>query len=54
MSSVPEPTPIFQVIHVDNLRSCLRRGGLHGPNHTPDDGLGYKPIHNRDIQQERC
>lgn len=50
---VPNPTPIYRFIHVDNLHFCLRRGGLHAPNHTPDDGLVYRTIHNVDIQNQR-
>lgn len=50
---VPQPTPIYRFIHLDNLHVCLRRGGLHAPNHTPDDGLTYRTIHNVDIQRER-
>lgn len=51
--SVPVPTPIFRFMHVDNLAVCLRRGALHAPNHTPNDGLSYRTIHNADIQQQR-
>ncbi len=50
---VPTPTPIYRFIHIDNLYLCLRRGGLHAPNHTPDDGLVYQTIHNIDIQNQR-
>ena len=50
---VPVPTPIYRVIHIDNLSLCLERGGLHAPNHTPDDGLTYKTIHRDDIQEGR-
>jgi len=50
---VPNPTPIYRFLHVDNLEVVLRRGGLHAPNHSHDDGLCYKTIHNRDIQDER-
>lgn len=53
MSSPPNPTPILRFIHVDNLELCLRRGGLHAPNHTPNDGLTYRTIHNVDIQAKR-
>ncbi|MBM4285654.1 MAG: DUF4433 domain-containing protein [Deltaproteobacteria bacterium] len=49
----PNPTPIYRFIHVDNLHICLRRGGLHAPNHTPDNGLVDKTIHNVDIQNRR-
>lgn len=51
--TVPIPTPIYRFLHVDNLTTCLRRGALHAPNHTPQDGLPYKTIHNVDIQQQR-
>ena len=50
---VPEPTPIYRITHVDNLGLCLRRGSLHAPEHTPDDGLVYRTIHDVDIQQKR-
>ena len=50
---VPAPTPIYRFIHVDNLEVVLRRGGLHAPNHVHNDGLCYKTIHNRDIQDKR-
>ena len=49
----PIPTPIYRLVHVDNLDVLLRRGGLHAPNHTPNDGLSYRTIHNVDIQAER-
>jgi len=38
---------------VDNLPVILQRGGLHGPNHVPNDGLIYRTIHNVDIQNVR-
>jgi len=50
---VPDPTPIYRFIHVDSLQVLLKRQGLHAPNHTPEDGLPYRTIHNVDIQKER-
>jgi hypothetical protein len=41
------------MVHVDNLDTILRRGGMHGTNHVPDDGYPYRTIHNVDIQNER-
>jgi hypothetical protein len=38
---------------MDNLHIYLQRGGLHAPNHTPQDGLVYRTIHNVDIQRDR-
>ena len=49
----PSPTPIYRLIHIDNLNVCLQRGGLHAPNFIPNDGLSYKTIHNIDIQNQR-
>ena len=47
------PTPILRIIHLDNLRICLRHGRIYAPNHTPKDEFVYRTIHNTDIQQER-
>jgi hypothetical protein len=50
---IPVPTPIYRIIHVDNLETCLRRGALCAPNHAPADRLPYRTIHNADIQNVR-
>lgn len=49
----PIPTPIFRMLHIDNLPVVLQRGGMHASNQIPADGLPYKTIHNLDIQNER-
>ncbi|MEW6033605.1 MAG: DUF4433 domain-containing protein [Chloroflexota bacterium] len=49
----PHPTPIYRLIHVENLAVCLKRKGMHAPKHVPADGLSYRTIHNVDIQNER-
>jgi hypothetical protein len=51
--TVPNPTPIFRFIHIDNLRGYLDRGGLCAPNHCPNDGQLYRTIHNEEVQNER-
>ncbi|MCP4689192.1 MAG: DUF4433 domain-containing protein [Desulfobacterales bacterium] len=51
--NIPDPTPIYRMIHVDNLPVCLQRGGFHAPNYTPDDDLSYRAIHNIEIQKTR-
>jgi len=51
--AMPVPTPIYRIIHVDNLETCLRRGAICAPNYTPADGLPYRTIHNADIQNVR-
>lgn len=50
---VPNPTPLFRILHKDNLPVLLARGGLHSPNHTPNDGLVYRTIHNTNVQASR-
>jgi len=49
----PIPTPIFRLVHIDNLRLLLLRGGLHAPNHAPVDGDAYRTIHRQDVQGKR-
>jgi hypothetical protein len=49
----PQPTPIYRILHIDNLPAILQRGGLHAPNFTPDDGFVYRAIHNTDVQAAR-
>jgi len=49
----PLPTPVLRFVHVDNLDLLLRRGALHAPNHTPQDGLVYRTIHSVAVQQSR-
>lgn len=51
--NTPTPTQILRFLHVDNLHICLERGGMHAPNHTPDDGLIYRTIHNVEVQAKR-
>jgi hypothetical protein len=51
--TVPVPTPIYRLVHFDNLSTILRRGALHSPHHSPKDRLPYRTIHNISIQQVR-
>jgi hypothetical protein len=53
MMPIPRPTPIYRLIHLDNLSVCLERGGMYAPNHTPKDGRVYRTIHDIEIQQVR-
>ena len=50
---IPNPAPIYRILHIDNLSVCLNRRGIYAPNFTPDDGLNYRTIHNEDIQNHR-
>ena len=49
----PVPTPIYRLVHVNNLDTLLSRNALHAPNFTPEDGLPYKTIHNIGVQANR-
>jgi hypothetical protein len=51
--NIPRPTPIYRIVHLDNLQTLLERGGLHAPNRQPNDGRPYRVIHNADIQEAR-
>ncbi|MCD6308641.1 MAG: DUF4433 domain-containing protein [Candidatus Latescibacteria bacterium] len=51
--TMPVPTPIYRIMHIDNLPTCLKRGALHATNHVPGDGLPYRTIHNVSIQKLR-
>lgn len=48
------PTPILRFTHVDNLDTIIRRGGIHAPNHVPDDGLTYRFCHSDEVQSARA
>lgn len=50
----PNPTPILRFTHVDNLDTIIRRGGLHAPNHVPEDGLPYRFCHSAEVQSARA
>lgn len=47
---IPDPIWLYRFIHLDNLELLLRRGGLHAPNSTPEDGLVYRTIHDETVQ----
>ena len=53
MSAAPQPTPIYRLIHVDNLAALLLLGRLHAPLHVPVDGSAYRTIHNVEVQTNR-
>jgi hypothetical protein len=50
---VPCPTPVYRLLHIDNLAVILECGGMHAPNHPPEAGCDYRVIHNVDIQKLR-
>lgn len=50
---VPTPTPIYRIIHIDNLHIYLRRNRLHAPNFMPSDGLVWKRIEDETVQAKR-
>jgi len=50
---VPTPTPIYRIVHIDNLSTLLARGELHAANHAPQDGRPYAGIHATRTQADR-
>lgn len=51
--AVPKPTPIFRLIHIDNLHIYLDRDCMHAPRHWPDDGHVWKANHDAEVQGKR-
>lgn len=49
----PLPTPIYRLLHIDNLPMILRCGGLHAPNFSPAGELPYRTIHSEEVQASR-
>jgi hypothetical protein len=47
------PTAIYRLLHIDNLSVILDCGGMHAPNHPPEEDCDYRAIHNVDIQKIR-
>lgn len=50
----PNPTPILRFTHIDNLDTIIRRGGLHAPNHVPNDRLPYRFCHDAEVHGARA
>lgn len=50
---IPRPTPIYRLLHIDNLAVILDCGGMHAPNNPSEDVCNYRVIHNVDIQNTR-
>jgi len=52
--TVPIPTPIYRITHVDNLQdNILPRDSIYAPNFAPHDGRKYTAIHYQHIQSRR-
>ncbi len=51
---VPEPTPIYRVVHMRNLPIYLAREAMHSPNHWPGDGLVWRTNHDEKVQSKRA
>ena len=50
---VPNPTPIYRIIHIHNLDTLLQREEIHAPSACPNDGLPYTGIHASQTQLDR-
>jgi hypothetical protein len=49
----PDPTPIYRIVHIDNLPTIIARGALHAPSSVPNDGLPWISIHATSVQADR-
>ena len=52
--SVPDPTPIYHLTHVDNLGSVIQCGGLLSHNAKLQRGIGHRNIAHDTIQDRRA
>ena len=52
--SPPNPTPIYRLVHVDNLAWILQRGCLDAPNHTAPGAPPYHSIAHANSQGRRA
>lgn len=50
---VPTPTPIYRIIHIDNLPVYLTLNRLHAPNHMPAGAPVWKKIEDETVQAKR-
>ncbi|MEW6113501.1 MAG: DUF4433 domain-containing protein [Thermodesulfobacteriota bacterium] len=48
----PIPTPIYRIVHRDNLAGFCQCGLLHSHNHAPAE-VQYHAIHDEDVQANR-
>lgn len=51
--TMPRPTPVYRLMHIDNLPMVLEQGGMHAPIFSMEAGHGYRAIHNMEIQEIR-
>lgn len=48
-----DSTPIYRILHIDNLPTLLARGRIHAPSQVPADGLVWRSIHAKETQEDR-
>jgi hypothetical protein len=53
VSRIPIPTPIYRIVHIDNLATIMARGQIHAPSHIPVDGRPWRSIHDVATQTAR-
>ena len=51
--TIPVPTDIYHITHIDNLASIVRSGGLRSHNKMLADGSPHQSIAHQDIQDYR-
>ncbi|MEM1165516.1 MAG: DUF4433 domain-containing protein [Planctomycetota bacterium] len=53
-STVPHPTPIFRIVHIENLPTLIQRAHIHAPSCVPPDGLPWRGVHAAETQASRA
>ncbi len=52
--TVPDPTPIYHITHIDNLRLIIQHSGLLSHNLKIERGIGHQDISHDNIQDRRA
>ncbi|MCC6322729.1 MAG: DUF4433 domain-containing protein [Phycisphaerales bacterium] len=50
---VPNPTPIYRIVHIENLATLAARDMIHAPSRVPADGRAWRGIHATETQADR-
>ena len=52
--TVPDPTPIYHITHIDNLRSIIQHSAILSHNLKIERGIGHQDISHDNIQDRRA
>lgn len=49
----PKPTPVYRLIHMENLATIMQLEALHAPNMVPQGDQRYRGIYDQEVQSKR-